>query len=172
MVATAAIAPFLSVAALAATALCLALVEAWLSRAGRGVSERAPTRIARAAAGSGPGATRSFYAEQARRYGPVFKARQIVRPLACIADLQAGRKLIKDADETLVAPPLPFNRFVPGGYLRYRDAAGHAHYKGIFRAAFSREVVSAQEAALHVGFRSAFAAAAAEGPKACRRGRA
>ena len=44
------VAPPSLLAALSATALCLTLVEAWLARAGRGVAERAPAGIARAAA--------------------------------------------------------------------------------------------------------------------------
>jgi len=164
IVVVAAVAPLPLVAALAAAALGLTVAGAWLARDGRGARRGLPP-------GSlgllplRPWVDQGFYAAQSRRLGPVFKGRQIVRPLACIADLPTGRRLLKEADEDLVAPPLPFNRFVPGGYLRYRDAAGHAHYKEIFRVAFSREVALAREVALHAGFRTGLAAAAAEGAR-------
>jgi cytochrome P450 len=158
----AALAPVPLAVAAAGTALGLTLVEAWLGRSGRGAAAGLPP-------GSlgllprGPWRDQGFYAAQARRHGPVFKTRQIVRPLACIADLPAGRRMLKDHDEALVAPPLRFSRFIPGGYLRYREPSEHAHYKSIFRTAFSRDVVAAHDEALHAGFRAGLAAAAAEG---------
>ena len=158
----AALAPVPLAVAAAGTALGLTLVEAWLGRSGRGAAAGLPP-------GSlgllprGPWRDQGFYAAQARRHGPVFKTRQIVRPLACIADLPAGRRMLKDHDEALVAPPLRFSRFIPGGYLRYREPSEHAHYKSTFRTAFSRDVVAAHDEALHAGFRAGLAAAAAEG---------
>jgi cytochrome P450 len=94
----------------------------------------------------------------------VFKTRQLIRPLVCLADLPAARRLLQQEDESLVAPPLPFSRFIPGGYLRYRDPSDHRHYKGIFRTAFSGDVVAEREDELRAALRAGIAAAADEGP--------
>jgi cytochrome P450 len=162
IVAVAVLVPVPVLVAGAAAAIGLAAVEAWLARDRRGRGAGLPP-------GSlgllplGPWREQGFYSAQARRHGPLFKTRQIVRPMACIADLPTGRRLLRDADDDLVAPPLPFSRFIPGGYLRYRDPAEHARYKDTFRLAFSRDVMAAHEPALRHGFRSGLAAAASEG---------
>jgi len=70
--------------------------------------------------------------------------------------------LLAEHDADLEAPPLPFSRFIPGGFLRWRDHASHAHYKEIFRVAFARDVVRAAEDPLRAGMRESMAAIAAE----------
>jgi cytochrome P450 len=161
-IAIAAFAPLPVVTAVAVVAALVTVGDALARRAGRGVAAGLPP-------GSlgvlplGPWRNQGFYAAQARRYGAVFKARQIVRPLACINDLPVGRRLLKEADADLVAPPLGFSRFIPGGYLRYRAPAEHASYKNLFRLAFSRDVADARSAQLHAGFRNGLTAVAAEG---------
>ena len=161
-IAIAALAPLPVVIAVAVVAALVTAGDAWTRRPGRGVAAGLPP-------GSlgllpiGPWRNQGFYAAQARRYGSVFKARQIVRPLACINDLPTGRALLKEADADLVAPPLGFSRFIPGGYLRYRAPAEHASYKSLFRTAFSRDVADARSAQLHAGFRDGLSAVAVEG---------
>ena len=161
-IAIAVLAPLPVVIAVAVVAALVTAGDAWTRRPGRGVAAGLPP-------GSlgllpiGPWRNQEFYAAQARRYGSVFKARQIVRPLACINDLPTGRALLKEADADLVAPPLGFSRFIPGGYLRYRAPAEHASYKSLFRTAFSRDVADARSAHLHAGFRDGLSAVAVEG---------
>jgi cytochrome P450 len=163
VVAVLALAPPALAGAAAAAAVAVTAVEIWLGRPARGVSQGMPP-------GSlgllppGPWRSESFFAAQAARYGTVFKSRQLAQPMACLADLPAARRLLAEEDASLVAPPLPFSRFIPGGYLRYRDHGDHRRTKDVFRVAFALDVVAAREQELRAALRGAFADAAAEGP--------
>ena len=86
-----------------------------------------------------------FYLEQWRRHGPVFKTRQAHRPLACVVGLGRAHELLQRHEEALRLPPLPFNRHIPGGFLRYMEPKTHRAYRPLFQAAFSRRVVDACE---------------------------
>jgi cytochrome P450 len=103
-----------------------------------------------------------FVLRNARRHGPVFKTRQLVRPMVCIVDLPVGRRLLGEHDADLDAPPLPFNRFIPGGFLRWRDHDSHGKYKSLFRDAFSRDVVAANETQIRAGMQHALSEIATE----------
>jgi cytochrome P450 len=103
-----------------------------------------------------------FYAKQARRYGDVFKMSQFGRPMICIVGLDRANRLLLAHDEQLVAPPLPFNRFIEGGYLRYLPEESHARYRKIFRALFHSECMASVEPRIAAVFRDALRAAAAE----------
>ena len=62
---------------------------------------------------------RDFYLNQARTHGPVFKMSQFGRPVVCVVGLGRGRDLLKSNTVVLAGAPLPYNRFVPRGSLRY-----------------------------------------------------
>ena len=82
-----------------------------------------------------------FYQKQAERYGPVFKMSNFTTPMVCVVGLKQAKELLRTYDEDLSVPPLPFNRFIPHGFLRYMDAEVHRGYAAIFHAAFSRIVI-------------------------------
>ena len=68
--------------------------------------------------------------------------------MVCIADMDLGRDLLKHFDGALSVPPLPFQRFVPGGFIRYMGPGPHRARSASLRAAFAPEVVAAAEANL------------------------
>jgi cytochrome P450 len=158
-----ALAPAPLAVAAAAAALAIAAGEAWLAWPARGTRRGLPP-------GSlgllppGPWRRQSFFADEAGRHGPVFKSRQMARPMACLSSLPEARRLLREQDASLDVPPLPFSRFIPGGYLRYRGRSEHRHYRDVFRAAFSQDVVAAREDAIRAGIRAGLTAMAAEGP--------
>ena len=80
-----------------------------------------------------------YYAKQAVRHGDVFKMSQFGQPMVCIVGLEKANKLLLQHDSDLVAPPLPFNRFIEGGYLRYLPEETHANYRRFFRTVFHSE---------------------------------
>jgi cytochrome P450 len=86
-----------------------------------------------------------FYQKQAERYGPVFKMSHFTAPMVCVVGLKSAIDLLRERDEDLTVPPLPFNRFIPGGFLRYMDASAHQRYAAIFRATFTRAVIEENE---------------------------
>lgn len=135
---------------------------AWLSRpSARGKDGLPPGSLLPLSVG--PWNDPEFFKRNAQTHGAVFKTRQLVRPMVCIVDLGLGRRLLGERDADLDVPPLPFNRFIPGGFLRWRDDRDHTKYKRLFRDAFSREVVGANEVAMRTGMRRALAEIAADG---------
>ena len=85
----------------------------------------------------------AFYARSASRHGPVFKMRQVHRPVACVSDLTVGRDVLHRNDRSLGSSEWSFNRLVPGGYLEYMEGDVHARYRHAFAPAFTTEAVRA-----------------------------
>jgi cytochrome P450 len=103
-----------------------------------------------------------FYKHQAARYGDVFKVSQFGQPMVCMVGLERANRLLLEHDANLVAPPLPFSRFIQGGYLRYLPEETHAAYRKLFRSIFYSEAVTNAEPRVAAAFRRGFAAMAAE----------
>ena len=129
----------------------------WRARPGFGVSsglppgslQRLPVR---------PWSDPEFYKTQAARYGNVFKMSQFGQPMICVVGLERANRLLLDHDQQLVAPPLPFSRFIEGGYLRYLPEETHAKYRRFFRSLFHSEVVANAEPRVRAAFARGFAA--------------
>ena len=101
-----------------------------------------------------------FYKSQATRYGNVFKMSQFGQPMICVVGLERANRLLLEHDQQLVAPPLPFSRFITGGYLRYLPEETHAQYRKFFRSLFHSDVVTNAEPRLRAVFGRGFAAMA------------
>lgn len=101
-----------------------------------------------------------FYKRQAARYGSVFKMSQFGQPMVCVVGLERANRLLLEHDHELVAPPLPFSRFIEGGYLRYLPEATHATYRKFFRTLFHSEAVPNAECRVRAAFARGFAAMA------------
>ncbi len=90
-------------------------------------------------------ADRRYYLTEARRHGPIFKAAQFHRPMACVVGLERGHRLLREHFRSMEAPPLPYSRDVTGGFLRYMNDATHRRYGPALRRALARPVVSGAE---------------------------
>jgi cytochrome P450 len=88
---------------------------------------------------------RSFYRDEARRHGPIFKMSQFGRPVACVVGIQRARRVLVDQADRLSGATLPYNRFVPRGSLRYMARSDHRDVAPVFRAALARMDISAAE---------------------------
>ncbi len=82
-----------------------------------------------------------FFRAAAARYGPVFKVSNLGRPMACVVGLDRGMDLLRTAGDRLLSRPFPFNRFIPGGFLRHMPSELHARYRAILRTAIAPAVV-------------------------------
>jgi cytochrome P450 len=89
-----------------------------------------------------------FYREAATRHGPVFKVSNLGRPMVCVVGLDRGTALLRTAGDRLLSIPFPFNRFVPGGFLRHMTSEPHARYRAILRTAIAPGVVDDCEPAI------------------------
>jgi cytochrome P450 len=94
-----------------------------------------------------------FFAKQVDRYGNVFKMCQFGRPMVCIVGLERANRLLLAHDEALFPPPLPFSRFIEGGYLRYLPEETHIQYRRLFSDLFDPEVIARAEPRIAATFR-------------------
>jgi len=132
---------------LAAGALLLLATERWCARPGFGRNCRLP-----------PGSltlfdvrlyTHSdFLLQQAKRYGPVFKACFVRRPMVCLTDLALGVDTLRRHDRDLHPTVFPFRRYIEGNFLRSMEPEQHTHYRSLLRGAFRPEIVNQAEPAL------------------------
>ena len=109
---------------------------------------------------------RGFYSSQARRHGPIFKMAQFQRGVVCVVGLDLGQRLFQEHHAQLGPSVQPFNREIPGGFLRYMDDDTHRRYSSIFRTALSPPVVHASESVTRAAAREeleAMALASARG---------
>lgn len=109
---------------------------------------------------------RDFYRNQARRHGPVFKMSQFGRPVVCVLGLARGREILQGQGESLAGAPLPYNRFLPKGMLRYMTAEDHRREAAIFRSVFAGIGVTSAEGAARAGCRRILAELAAASSRA------
>jgi len=87
-----------------------------------------------------------FYLEQARRFGPIFKTNQYLRPVLCIVGLERCQTFLRDNRDHLTSAPLPINRYISGGLLRYMDTGPHRKYRKLLASCMtSRALFGAEE---------------------------
>ena len=82
-----------------------------------------------------------YFERQAAHFGPVFKVAHAIEPMICVVGLPKALELLHGHEAQLSPSPLPFNRNVPRGFLRYMEPDAHRVYRATFRSAISREVI-------------------------------
>ena len=152
----------------AAAATLLAAAAWWRARPSYGRSRRLPPGSLAVTRSIEAMVDRDFYAREARRHGPIFKT-QFHRPVVCVVGLERGHELMRQHGDSLAPTPLPWNRELRGGFLRYMDDATHEVYSPLFRIALAGRAVAAAEPATRRAARrelEALAAACADSPAA------
>jgi cytochrome P450 len=143
----------------AAVAAVMIAYHGWRARPGFGAAKGLPPgSLARLPVR--PWSDPEFYKRQATRYGSIFKMCQLWQPMICIVGLDRVNRLLLEHDQRLVAPPLPFSRFIEGGYLRYLPEETHAKYRRFFGMLFYSEVVTHAEPRIADAFARGLAAMA------------
>ncbi|HEX6050269.1 MAG TPA: cytochrome P450 [Gemmatimonadaceae bacterium] len=143
-----------------AAAIALAYLL-WRARPAYGVAAKLPPGSLQPLP-VGPWDDPEYYKRQSARYGDVFKTSQFGQPMVCVVGLDRANRLLLEHDHQLVAPPLPFSRFIEGGYLRYLPEETHASYRRFFRSIFYSEAMTNAEPRIAAVFREGFAAMVAE----------
>jgi len=130
---------------IAAGVTVLLLIERWRARSHYGGKRQLPpgrlSLVPRR-----PWVDEAFFRGQAKRYGPIFKMSQYFRPMVCVLGPRLGTSLIRQNEARLGAPPVRFNAFIPGGFIRYMNDDNHAKYRPVFQAALNRRVLEANRA--------------------------
>ena len=79
-----------------------------------------------------------FLLRQSRRFGPVFKTNISGQVVTCIVDHQRSRRILSEHVQRLASPGAPYDKLVPGGFLR--NQTGETHQAT--RRAFIRALLS------------------------------
>jgi cytochrome P450 len=125
---------------LAGIAAIVLVAERWRARGNFGRSKGLPPGSL-SLVPRGPWVDDGFYAEQAKKFGPVFKLSQYFRPMICVMGPREGHSLIRQHGDKLIAPPMRYSDFIPNGFLRFMEAPVHAKYRPVFRNAFGRPTI-------------------------------
>jgi cytochrome P450 len=128
--------PAIAVAGIAAVVPAAVFAGGWRARPGYGRRRRLPPGSLKIAP-TGPWSDYLFYRKEADRHGPVFKLSHFVKPMVCIADLALANEFLKCHEDATVTPPMPFNRLVPGGFMRYMAPEIHQDYRARMKALFA-----------------------------------
>jgi cytochrome P450 len=125
------------------------LWERWRARRDYGKARKLPPGSL-ALVPRAPWIDHRFYLKQAEKIGPIFKVSLFFRPMVCVIGSDQGYELLSKHGNSLRAPPVRFNRFIPGGFLRYMEGDAHARYRKLFQAGIARSVL--QDCAKHIEF--------------------
>ena len=75
--------------------------------------------------------------------------------MTALVGIERGHELLSAAGDTLRQPPLPFERLVPGGLLRWMEPENRARYRPLVASAFSSRVAAARAPELETESRRA-----------------
>jgi cytochrome P450 len=81
--------------------------------------------------------------DQARLHGPVFKIGRFGQKIVCVQGLERCNALLRRHGDDLVSGGLPFDRLIPGGFIRYMPPDRHARYRRLLAGALTPELVRA-----------------------------
>jgi cytochrome P450 len=86
---------------------------------------------------SGPWVDYLYYRKQTDIYGPIFKMNHFVQPMICLTGIQLGTEFLKHHEDSTVTPPMPFNQYIPNGFMRYMAPAVHMEYRNSMKVIFA-----------------------------------
>jgi cytochrome P450 len=128
----------------AAAGLTAIVLERWRARAAWGRRRGLPPGTL-SLFPRGPWVDRSFYAGQARRFGPIYKMSFLFKPMVCILGTGLGSELLREHADALVKPSVRLDKFIPRGFLRYMEADDHRHYRKLLTSPLSSEMLRENE---------------------------
>lgn len=105
-----------------------------------------------------------YYLEQAARFGPVFKSSEFGNPVVCVIGLSRARAILAAHGAAFSGAKFTkrYQRFIPGGVLRYMDPGRHREFAPRFRAAYGSLQLDGAEPLLRAIYRSNLARLAAD----------
>lgn len=122
--------------AAALMALLALYLFGWRARASYGQGRMLPPSKLTLAP-PGPWVDYLSYRNNAERYGRIYKMSHFLRPMVCIVNLPLANEFLARHDADTVTPPMPFNRLVPGGFMRYMAPELHRTYRARMQRVFS-----------------------------------
>src|SRR5688572_10151674 len=135
-------------APLAALVLLGWAIMAWRARPRAGTRRRRPPGSLGLRSSIRALADYDFYDKEASRLGPIFKSNQYYRPVLCIVGLERCQRFLREHRDRLTSAPLPVDRYITGGLLRYMEPASHVEYRRRLQACMKAGVLAACEPAI------------------------
>ncbi len=135
-------------APLAALVLVGWSILAWRARPGAGTRRRRPPGSLGLRSSIRALADYGFYEKEAARHGPIFKSNQYYRPVLCVVGLERCQRFLREHRDRLTSAPLPIDRYITGGLLRYMEPASHVEYRRRLGACMKPGVLAACEPAI------------------------
>jgi cytochrome P450 len=89
-----------------------------------------------------------FLLRQSQRYGAVFKTSISGQVVVCVVGHRHSRAILTGNAERLASPDAPYNRLVPGGFLRCQAGETHRATRQVFVQALSPDLVESNAASL------------------------
>jgi cytochrome P450 len=118
----------------------------WRARSGAGHRHRQPPGSLGLRSSIRALADYRFYEKQATRFGPIFKTSQFYRPVVCLIGLERCQRFMRDRRAQLTSAPLPINRHIAGGLLRYMPPGTHGTYRKRLQSCMRAQVLAGCEA--------------------------
>ncbi len=82
-----------------------------------------------------------FIEKQIAKYGPIFKTSRDFHPFICLYGHERGLKFLREHDESLLGKPMPFNHYIPKGFIRCMGPAVHTKYRKLFVSGISSQTI-------------------------------
>lgn len=112
---------------------------AWRSRSSWGTEAGLPP--GRLLTGSQAVHDPDHFSSGATRYGSIFKTNHFDEPAVCIIGMADATRLFEEQSEALDVMPLAFNKFVPGGLVRWKEGREHDDYRRLFQHIFGQHLI-------------------------------
>ena len=115
---------------------------AWRARPNAGQRRRLPPGSLGLRSSTRALADYCFYEKEAARLGPVFKSNQYYRPVVCVVGLERCQRFMREHRERLTSAPLPIDRYITGGLLRYMEPGAHGEYRKRLQSCMKARVLA------------------------------
>ena len=81
----------------------------------------------------------------ANRYGSVFKTNHFEEPAVCLMGMHDATEVFREHADSLGVVPLAFNKYVPGGLVRWKSGREHDEYRRIFQHLFGQHLIRSNQ---------------------------
>lgn len=119
---------------------CIFYVYFWRARPHYGSGRKLPPGSLQLAQ-VGPWVDYRYYLTQAEKYGAIAKMSHYLRPMICLTGFDIAKEFLQQYDDVLSTPPMPFNRYVSGGFMRYMQEQNHARFRATLKSILSSKAM-------------------------------
>jgi len=143
---------------LLATLVAFTAFYAWRARSQWGRARGLPQGSV--GVGTRPISDPDHYRNGFAAHGPIFKSNYLDLPMLCVEGIERGTRLFDEHEDQLRPAASPWNRFIPGGLVRWMDGDTHDEYRRILAGALGARLFTAVQPSIDEGIDRSCAAMA------------